>query len=143
MAPIGGGPGGGGPVGISNSFTGPQTSLNFVQPDFAYAYSGVITSVGSVANLLEFTTGSHTIDAIVLFQLASGPASGVNYWFDIEMNGAVVNRQFLSKPYDSRQPSDSDNLHIIIPAYTECKFTGNAVSGDKDFCVILRGRVYR
>jgi len=110
--------------------------------DYAYAYSGVITSTSSVANLLEFTSGSGLIDAIALFQLASGPASGVNYWFDIEMNDQVINRQFLSKPYDSRQPSDSDNLHIIIPPFTVCKFTGNAVSGDKDFCVILRGRVY-
>jgi len=121
------------------TFLGPNLGLS-VAADHVYAYSGIITSVSSLATLLEFTTGSRTIKAIALFQLASGPASGVNYWFDIEFNGQVVNRQFLSKPYDSRQPSDSDNLHIIIPPRTNCKFTGNAVSGDKDFCVILRGK---
>jgi len=132
--------GAGNPTGGSNP-SGTGTSLNYIG-DFCYAYSGIITSTSSTANLLEFSTGTSTIDAIVLFGLVSGPASGVNYFFDIEMNDEVVSRQFLSKPYDSRQPSDSDNLHIIIPPHTKCKFTGNAVSGDKDFCVTLRGRVY-
>jgi hypothetical protein len=130
-------------VGYGPQFTASTgKTLNYIGKH-VYAYSGVIGSTSSTADLLEFTTGSRTISAIVLFQLASGPASGVNYWFDIVMNGQIINRQFLSKPYDSRQPSDSDNLHIIIPPYTECKFTGNAVSGDKDFCVILKGKIHK
>jgi len=140
-APSGGG-GGGGPVGFSNSFTGPAQAIEIVG-DFCYGYSGIVTSVSSAATLLEFTSGNHTIDATVLFELASEPGSGTTYWFDIEMNDQAIVRQILMDPANGKQPSDSDNMHIIIPPYTKCKFAGYAGSGDEQFCVILRGTVHR
>ena len=110
--------------------------------NYAYAYSGIITSTSSAATLLEFTTGAGLIDATVLFELSSEPGSGVTFWFDIEMNNQVILRQILMDPHGGKQPSDSDNMHIIIPPFTKCKFAGYAGSGDEQFCVILRGRVY-
>jgi len=109
---------------------------------WVYAYSGVITSTSSVANLLEFTTGSGLIDATVLFHLSSIPSSAVSFTFDIEMNDEVIVRELLYDPHSGRQPTDSDNMYIIIPPFTKCKFAATATSGDEDFCVTLRGRVY-
>jgi hypothetical protein len=138
-APSGGG--GGGLVGFAQGATGTGKSLNYVG-NHVFAYSGIITSVSSTAPLLDFTTGGEYIDAIVLFQLASEPASGVTFWFDIEMDGQVVNRQILMEPYQGRQPSDSDNLHMIIPPFTRVTCTGYAGAGDEQFCVIIKGRLY-
>jgi len=109
----------------------------------AYGHSGLVTSTSSQALLLDFETGPEYINSIILFNLASGPTTGVIYWFDVTMNGVIVNRQILNDPNVSKLPSDSDNLHIILPPYTKVQCIGYAASGDKDFCVILKGRIYK
>ena len=48
---IGGGPGGGGPIGIGNSFTGPAETAEYVN-DRTYAYSGSIAATNAARLLL-------------------------------------------------------------------------------------------
>jgi hypothetical protein len=133
--------GAGNPVGGSNP-TGTSSNLNYIG-NHAYAYSGVITSTSSVANLLDFTTGGEYIYVkTCLFALASDAASGVDYRFEVLMNTEIVSKQFLTGPHAGRQPADSDNLYFIIPPFTRFQARAGSSSGDKDYTVTLVGRVY-
>ena len=58
MAILGGGPGGGGPLGSSNSFTGASTSIELVGNHF-YIIPGLFPSSTTVTTVAEFTSGNY------------------------------------------------------------------------------------
>ena len=128
-------------LGSSNP-VGTGGGINYVG-NHAYAYSGIVTSSSSVANLLEFTTGSEYIYVkTCLFSLSSISTSGVNYDFEIKMNGETVSKQFLTDPFVGRDPADSDQLYLIIPPFTKFEAIASSSSGDHEYAVTLVGRVY-
>jgi hypothetical protein len=140
MALIGGGGAGNVAGGANPSGTG--SGINYIA-NHAYAYSGVVTSVGSTATLLDFTTGGEYIYVkTCLFALAEDAASGVDYRFEVLLNNEIISKQFLTSPQQGRQPADSDNLYLIIPPFTRFTARGASSSGDKDYTVTLVGRVY-
>jgi len=140
MALIGGGGAGNVAGGANPSGTG--TSLNYLG-NHAYAYSGIVTSSSSVANLLQFTTGGEYIYVkTCFFSLSTIATTGVNYTFEIKMNGETISKQFLVSPFEGREPSDSDNLYLIIPPFTKFEAIASSSASDADYTVTLVGRVY-
>jgi len=132
---------GGNPTGGANP-AGTGSSLNYIG-NHAYAYSGVIGSTSSVANLLDFTTGAEYIYVkTCLFALAADAQSGVDYRFEVLINSEIISKQFLTGPQAGRQPADSDNLYLIIPPFSRFQARAASSSGDKDYTVTVVGRVY-
>ena len=128
-------------LGSSNP-AGTGAGINYIG-NHAYAYSGIVTSSSSVANLLEFTTGSEYVYLkTCLFNLSSISTSGVNYTFEIKMNGETISKQFLTDPFVGRDPADSDNLYLIIPPYTKFEAIASSSSGDHEYTITIVGRVY-
>ena len=133
--------GGSNTVGGSNP-AGTGSSINFIG-NHVYAYSGVIGSTGSTANLLDFTTGSEYIYVkTCLFAIASDTSSGVDYRFEVLINSEIISKQFLTNPHSGRMPSDSDNMYLIIPPFSRFQARAASSSGDKDYTVTVVGRVY-
>jgi len=140
---IGGGGSGGGPVGISNSFTGPAQALEY-NLDFAYAYSGPINANSSTSAdtpMFDFVSGSNLMIGTIAFQ-TNEVANNVIY-FDVIMNGSSI----LQGAWDnsgSGQATANTPIDIVIPPYTQVKvnwgITGGA--GADATCQII-GRVYR
>tara|TARA_Y100000310_G_C19971861_1_gene485842 strand:+ start:48 stop:467 length:420 start_codon:yes stop_codon:yes gene_type:complete len=138
MAPIGGGPGG--PVGSSNSFTGPSESLELVG-DHAYAFANAEASTTSVT-ALDFTTGNYYFVGVIQmnpqveYTNGSTGASRIR----IKLNGATVGL-LMTESTDFYKNS----MDIIIPAYTSV--TVEVVSSDDQAAEIitigLAGRIYR
>ena len=93
MAILGGGPGGGGPIGVVNSFTGPSTSIEVIG-EHAYAYSGVVTVNNNETSLIgPVTTGNYTIVGNIQFYargVSSGSQPSPNLQFKVKLNGAEI-----------------------------------------------------
>ena len=68
--------------------------------------------------------------------------SGVNYSFTVKFNNQIVYKEFYTNPFAGRQPSDSDNIYLILPPFTHVTIDFLSGSGDKQSCAILVGRVY-
>ena len=136
-APSGGG--GGGLLGVSNSFTGPQESLQLIG-DRAYAYSGTLTAAGAdEADTIgfDFTTGNYY--AVLNLSALTGFTGNEDRYVEVSMNGSVI----ISVKADASP--DFYNvfpLEMIVPAYTNVvvKF---GVSGGGTFNLAFTGRIYR
>ncbi len=139
MALVGGG-GAGNTAGSNPSGTG--SSLNYVRTsdgDFAYAYSGIVVDVpDSDTSLLEFTTGSETIDAKVQFNYSGYSTS--DYAYSVKINGETIQRYTVRES----NPETPDNpLYILIPPYSFVQCQAILLSGSaQDQIVGLTGRVY-
>jgi hypothetical protein len=123
-------------------FTGPQKGLTTIGKH-CYAYSGVVTTVGSTATLLDFTTSKNYIYVETLkMNISSQTISGVNYSFTVKFNGQIVLTEFYTNPYAGRQPADSDNIYMIIPPLTHVTVEFLSSSGEKECSAMLVGEVY-
>ena len=135
--PNGAGGGGGGIVGVGNSFTGPAEALEVIG-DHAYAYSGAIPiSVGSSADTtcLKFTSGNFY--SVVKVAWFSGQRGNAGRFVDILFNDATV----YQGAYDD-VPTGRDPIKLIIPPYTEFEFKWGC-SSSTDVTVVIAGRIYR
>jgi hypothetical protein len=140
------GGGGGGPVGIANSFVGPAEALEIVG-DFAYAYSGTYPASTTPATQLKFTTGNYLfvgeVRQVGMIDPDGNLGDGRIEVVTIKMNGAIV---MLSKvdAQNEAQPS-SDVMPIIIPAYTQMEFIVDSTSTEANFLgtLSITGRIYR
>ena len=134
-----GGGGGGGPLGSSNSFTGPATALEYVS-DFCYAYSGqVLVTTGT--ELLNFTSGANLV--IANFQFTLGEDTTDNIVWEILMNGSIVSGS-LNEAAQSGNPLQP--MMITLPAYTEVIVRATNFSGaptQRKCYAVIQGRVYR
>ena len=135
-----GGSGGGGLLGVSNSFVGPQEALE-VAGDFAYAYSGIINDAASgsaASSMLKFTTGNFNFIGHLNF--TDNVVSNDNMYLTMTLNGATV----INLIYRSGA-AGSDNLNpynVFIPAYTEVEIKFGS-SGNVSGTAWLVGRIYR
>ena len=136
---IGGGGSGGGPIGSSNSFVGPQEALELVG-DHAYAYNSGTSTGNNAADLsmLKFTTGNYYMVADLDF--ADQQVGGDKRLLKVTMNGATV---WTSNFDESPSGLGTPVVQFIIPAYTEFEaFYGmNGATVIGTYC--LTGRIYR
>jgi len=137
---IGGGGSGGGPIGSSNSFVGPQEALELVG-DHAYAYN-VLTVNNATATFMEFTTGNYYMVGTI--QMGRNMKSAAETEFQLKLNGSVV---FVSK-FDNGasqtlvMPTQTP-LPVIIPAYTKVQIICEVNDAEDSIAIGISGRIYR
>lgn len=137
---LGGGGSGGGPIGSSNSFVGPQEALELVG-DHAYAYN-LLSINNTTATLMEFTSGNYYIVGTIA--MGRNMKSGAETTFNLYFNDGVV----YSAKYDNGvsstlvMPSQAP-LPVIIPAYTKVKVECVVDGDEDDIAIVISGRIYR
>jgi len=123
-----GGGSGGGPLGQSNSFTGPALGIEYVGNGWWGGWSGdVITTNGSAGTLFEFQSPSATI--LMRFTLiVDRSLLGTNeIGYDLTMNGRSVANYRMP---NTNNTQDLDALELIIPSFTDVKITAETDDGD-------------
>ena len=135
---IGGGGSGGGPVGISNSFVGPQEALELVG-DHAFAYSGLKDTSATPTNFLDFTTGNYYFVGVIQPVYLGDSTNNIRW--DVKLNGQVVTGGEVSS---SRDSSPYQEMMLIIPSYTQVEVSlDNLSGGTEEAGVTMTGRIYR
>tara|TARA_Y100000310_G_C20049835_1_gene520043 strand:- start:90 stop:521 length:432 start_codon:yes stop_codon:yes gene_type:complete len=138
-----GGGGGGGPIGSSNSFTGPAEALELVGP-FGYALSGSKEVANAPVEMIKFTSGNYIWKGIVQTGVGGDGAGAESD--DIEtvlfLNGNKVQARILSHNNESM---GDYGIEMIIPPYTEFKALCDNIQGSTTMkCFIsLIGEVVR
>ena len=123
-APSGGG-GGGGPVGFSNSFTGPATALELLG-NLIYGYTGEVAIDNNVTDVIDFNTGNYV--SYLNVTPSSTAASNDDYILKIKLNDSLINQSLFSNTFQSN-PYGYFPIQIIVPAYTSLKIQLNNNSG--------------
>ena len=140
---LGGGGSGGGPLGVSNSFTGPQEALE-IAGDHAYAYSGLVTVNNNTVTSLTFTTGNFLFAGQLqttgnMAQMAGNTIVTT----ELSLNGSKIIRSMWHSQ-SAGEDASNDLFPIIIPAYTivlvELSINESA---DRELFSTLTGRIYR
>jgi len=142
---MGSGGGGGGPLGVGNSFTGPASALEIVG-DHAYAASGMIGASTSSTTALDFTSGNFYMVGRIAFSgyvRPAAPASGDIGAALISFNGIDI--AVMKNDGASEQQPTFSWLDIVIPSYTQVKVTVEANTDDADqkASILITGRIYR
>ena len=135
---IGGGGSGGGPVGFSNSFTGPASALEIVG-EHAYMYTGSVANATSETTIAETISGNFSLVGQWQVQLFDNTTD--DQFFRFYLNESLVAATIVTSTKDY---SPYEGIEIIIPPYTELKITSeNLGSGNKNVGSIITGRIYR
>ena len=129
-----GGPGGGGPVGSSNRFTGPAEALEFMGNGIWAGWSGTVQIGASAASAVqfEFTSPSIGLIADYIFGIEGETIDSNSYYgFQISLNGQLVYEQ------TGRATTNTDSLigqpfNFVIPGFSVVKIEGRTTdtSGD-------------
>lgn len=133
------GGGGGGPVGSSNSFVGPQEALELMG-NHAYAYNQATSSGNNAADvtMLKFTTGNYYFVGKINY--ADEREQGDKRMIQIDLNGAQVYSNFFD---DAPNGFYSPITTLIIPPYTQFQLdfgiNGVTIVGS----ISITGRIYR
>ena len=141
-----GGGGGGGPVGVSNSFTGPAEALELVG-DHCFAYSGLIPTSTSTVVMLEFTTGNFY--SVVKLQCTGPldydePDNGREANFQLSMNDSPI--AILHNDLSEGDIINSVSMiEFVIPAYTAVKVEVDTNESNPSYVTsaVISGRIYR
>ena len=138
-----GGGGGGGPVGVSNSFTGPAEALELVG-DHCFAYSGKVGCDHNPSTLLEFTTGNYysLVDMQILWLNSSDEYTGDDALMQVYLNDTSVGGMLVSSSHNLGR----DGTKFLFSPYTDVKVTGENASGgatEHFMWLMVTGRIYR
>ena len=147
MAILGGGPGGGGPIGSGNAFTGSSTGINLVG-DFAYATVTQSTST-SLQTMIEYTSGNYLFVGELFLSAGNHLVTadaGSSSSFRVQFNGINVALARCESDLESgeRGTPAQTIIPLIIPPYTEVKVRvdSDQTDGDKYTSLFLAGRIY-
>lgn len=140
------GDGGGGILGVSNSFTGPASAMEIIG-DHAYSYSGFFAANSSSVTYLDFITGNYYFVGQFQFNTPleeADPTAGIEATCRVDFNGAGVAMLKASSDFNDNA-NGSVTQNFIIPAYTvvtvkvDCHQTDANRLGSATFV----GRIYR
>ena len=140
---IGGGGSGGGPVGSSNSFVGPQEALELVG-NHAYAYTGLRAASTTAEEQIKFTTGNYYFVGRIYLNgaVTPGNTNGQGTTCELFYNGVAVSLMRVRTDSDD-QPATTFN-DIIIPSYTEVAASVDSVNnGAETSSIIMVGKIFR
>jgi len=131
--------GAGNPVGGSNP-SGVGTTLNYLR-DHAYGYSGSVDVDNNETTMLRFATGSLYIVGSWTYQ--GFEPTGDDYKFLVKLDEQDVSC-IIFPGISNVTGIVQDNINILIPPYTEVKFTAqNITDTDANLVgVTFSGRVY-
>jgi len=134
------GDGGGGILGVGNTFTGPAQALE-VMGDHAFAYSGVIDAGASSSadvTYLSFTSGNYYL--VGTLQCSFSSSGGNDNFTEVTFNGSTIIKSTADAAPDMAYLMP---FNIIIPPYTDVVVKwgiGNITVGCAWWIV---GRIYR
>ncbi len=142
------GGGGGGILGVGNSFTGPAQALEIIS-DHAYAYSGLIVASTSPSDALNFTSGNYYFFGTLQLNAPAdddAPGSVRAGLANIKLNDssvAILNCGTDSNDVPARPNSIAQQL--VIPPYTNVvvEVESDSDAGDMFLSIVLTGRIYR
>jgi len=141
----GGGAGGGGILGVSNSFTGPAEALEIIG-NHAYAYSGEILVNNNTVTMFEFTSGNYYFFGTFTYGVdQNGSLYGSKLiGFTVEMNGSKI-MQLVTQTTTTMTMLDFDNnYNILIPPYTSVKVESETTNTtDVPTYGMFVGEIYR
>jgi len=143
MALDGGGDGGGGPIGSSNQFTGPSTSLELVGNHF-FCYTGNVEISGGDAKIpmADFTTGNYYCVGQVSLEGDFGSIGGNHIGLQIKLNDSVIVETEVA--FTADHTIFDTPMPIIIPAYTKVEVSAfQNTGGALDYQLMITGRIYR
>ena len=135
------GGGGGGILGVGNTFTGTAQALEIAQ-NHCYGYSGVVTYTNTAANAFEFTSGNYLAE--VTFTVNTLDYDADDLGVSVEFNDSVIIQQrFVTAggiEHTTNFPWD-----IIIPPYTKVVVAFvNITNADPHTAnATITGRIYR
>jgi len=141
------GGGGGGILGVSNSFTGPAKALEIIG-DHAYAMSGPISGdTSNYVTYLSFKTGNFYFDGSMDFYggtIDDDVFGGTMVLFKVEYNGVEV---LIAKTSANPEAMPAwVHVPVIIPPYTEVivsGLVGNTYTDTVRSYATISGRIYR
>lgn len=137
--------GGGGPVGVSNSFTGAAEALEIVG-DHCFGFSGTFEASTTAADMFSFTSGNYY--AVIQLQcngyinLAAIGGGALGAW-EVKLNDSTVS---LLKVTGSDETSPyTTTQDMIIPPYTQMTVSCTSTANDSSFLTTatITGRIYR
>jgi len=142
------GSGGGGILGVGDSFTGAASALEILG-NHAYAYSGQVGTDGvqSLTEMLSFTSGNYyfvgewTVCGAVNKDGDSG--TGAIDQFYLSFNGTTI--QSLKTDTGEEDQPGTFTVPIIIPSYTQVVCEGVSSLDNENWVIsqTLTGRIYR
>jgi len=137
---LGGGGSGGGPVGVSNSFTGAAEALELIG-NHCYAYSGRVNSNAASSadtTLLDFETGNYY--SVIKLGFIEDNKGAETVYFSVFVGGTEV----IKNQYDGAPENELNQpMYLVIPAYTQFKVMWGMASVSKDASAWISGRIYR
>ena len=140
MAILGGGTGGG-PIGVSNSYTGAAQALE-IMGDHIYGYSGAVACPQDTeTDLINHTTGSYYCTLKISFSNAEDATTGNNIINRIRLNDGLIWQQQVD--HSLSQYETVEFLNIVVPPYTNLRITAEDKNGATDQLVIAAGKIYR
>jgi len=133
--------GGGGIVGVGNSFTGTAQTLELVG-DHLYSYSGPVATDNTETTFIEATSGNYYL--VGIWQPQMFEATGDDYIFKLYLNGSLA-QVTMTPGVPNVSGTTPLQINLIIPSYTEVKITGQRItgSGTADNGALIVGRIYR
>ena len=142
--------GGGAANTVGSAPSGVGSSINFLrypEKTLAYAYSGAVTINGTDISVIDFTTGSETIDAKVMVQYMQTSADGDDSKMDIKLNGELIAGNLVAtKDFGAADSvlGPENWIPIIIPPFSRFQilFTMLSGGGSIDLGIALTGEAY-
>ena len=106
--------------------------------NYAYAYSGLVSSTSSGNELLNFTTGAGLIVARLQLNYAINQTDDMTY--DVALNGTIVQQWQCTGSREPQQPQNT--LHFIFPPFTQVIVSATSAGSAQDQAATITGRVY-
>jgi len=126
--------GGGGPVGVTNPFTGSASTLEFIGNGTWAGWSGQQTTTnGSPTTVFDFMSPSQSLKSIINWAIDRTDlnyGSGTFISLEIKFNGTTV---FMSKALGQWSDGGYTNItefNLVIPTRTEVEIIIGTTDGD-------------
>ena len=141
---MGSGGGGGGILGVGNSFTGPAQALELIG-NHCYCYPGEFTADTTQTTRMSFTSGNYyTVGIIRLagYSNMGSPVTGATASAVVKLNGKTV---LNMRAGITNESPFWDKADLVIPPYTEVEAItdANTTDADLDGTIAFTGRIYR
>ena len=127
-------------LGVSNTFTGPATTLE-IYGDFCAAYSGIFGVDNNETTMLEFTTGNFI--SVMKVQFNYPTSDGDNFKYTVYLNETAVQSYVID--HSALYGYQNSVIYIVVPAYTivKCTALNQGSSSSRDQVCSITGRLYR
>jgi hypothetical protein len=121
------------------TFLGAQPGLS-VAGNLVYAYSGAVSVDNTETDLLLFTTGNETIEAI--FRPCYLQSTGDDYEYRVYFNGVLI--AYTKATSEATIPAQK-HFELIIPPRTTVQVTGDNTesSSSANIGALITGRIHK